>query len=192
MISASQDWDWDESERGLKRALDLNPRYAPAHHAYGKLLVMTGKTDAGLAELRRAAHLDPLSPYIASDYTKYLYLAGRYDDAISAGRDSLEMAPSVLLPHRWMAAAYLAKGMGDQQQAELKLAAMPQDPERADPFELAVRETVTGNREKAFQLLEEAFAKHSEGIMALKVEPRLEPLRSDARFQSLLRRMHLG
>jgi tetratricopeptide (TPR) repeat protein len=191
LIAVHNDWDWQDSERGLRRALDLNPHFAAAHDAYGQLLVMTGKPEAGLAELRTASHLDPLSPLIASDYTKCLFLAGRFDDAISTGRDSLERNPSLLMPHLWMAAAYSGKGMRDEQQAELKLAGPAQTADN-DAFGQALAETSRGNKDKAFQLLDDAFANHSEGMISLKVDPRLEPLRSDTRFASLLRRMRLA
>ncbi len=189
MIAAKSDWDWDESERELKRALDLNPHYAPAYHAYGKLLVLTGKTDAGLAALRQAAHLDPLSPQIAADQVKYLYLSQRYDDAISSGRELPEVTASV---HRWLAAAYLAKGMTEQQKAELNLAEAGQPAAIPDSFDLAVTEAQAGNKDKAFPLLEDAFSKHLEGMTGLKVDPRLENLRTDARFGVLLRKMRLA
>lgn len=49
-----------------------------------------------------------------------------------------------------------------------------------------------GEREKAFVLLEKAFEHHSPGMVWLKVDPRFDSLRTDARFTRLLRRMGLA
>ena len=49
-----------------------------------------------------------------------------------------------------------------------------------------------GDKENALHWLEEAYREHSTWILHLKVDPRLDPLRSDPRFQDLLRRVGLG
>jgi serine/threonine protein kinase len=55
------DWDWDESERGFLRALDLNPSYATAHWYYAGLLVALGRHEESSREIERAIELDPLA-----------------------------------------------------------------------------------------------------------------------------------
>ena len=49
-----------------------------------------------------------------------------------------------------------------------------------------------GNREEAFRCLEKAYQEHSNALTSLKVEPAYDPLRSDHRFQDLLRRVGLA
>jgi hypothetical protein len=49
-----------------------------------------------------------------------------------------------------------------------------------------------GNRDKAFEWLEQAFKNHSFGLIYLKVNSELDSLRSDLRYTDLLRREHLG
>ncbi len=62
------DWDFAAAERGYKRAIELNPRYATAHHWYGVMLACLGRHREAIAELELARECDPLSPiiYIAS------------------------------------------------------------------------------------------------------------------------------
>ncbi|HSJ95733.1 MAG TPA: protein kinase, partial [Myxococcota bacterium] len=54
-------WRWDDAEREFRRAIALSPGYATAHQWYGEHLVKMGRSEEGLAELRQALALDPLS-----------------------------------------------------------------------------------------------------------------------------------
>ena len=58
------------------------------------------------------------------------------------------------------------------------------------PTNTAQIEAQLGDKEQAFAWLEKAYEKHDKGIYKLKVEPMLDPLRSDPRFDDLLRRMN--
>jgi len=61
------DWDWLGAEREFKRAIELNPGYPTAHDYYFNMLVLQGRRDEGLAEIKRAQQLDPLSIIINAD-----------------------------------------------------------------------------------------------------------------------------
>jgi hypothetical protein len=51
--------------------------------------------------------------------------------------------------------------------------------------------TALGDKEEAFRILEKNYSEHTVGITFLKVAPEFDPLRSDPRFQDLLRRIGL-
>jgi serine/threonine-protein kinase len=55
------DWDWAESEREYRLAIEGNPHYPTAHHFFTNLLVALGRFDEALAEFRKALDLDPMS-----------------------------------------------------------------------------------------------------------------------------------
>src|ERR1700693_351204 len=57
----SYHWDWAGAEREFRRAIQLNPGYAPAHHWYSELLSVLGRHNEALAEIEQARKLDPLS-----------------------------------------------------------------------------------------------------------------------------------
>jgi len=86
-------WDYGGAERDFQRALAVNPSYAPAHHDYAWLLVALGRMDEGIAEIREARRLEPLSPRAAGDIGWVLYRAGRADEAIAAMRSLLDLEP---------------------------------------------------------------------------------------------------
>jgi TolB-like protein/Tfp pilus assembly protein PilF len=86
------DWDWVEAEKELRRAIELNPNYATAHHwfAFG-LLMNLGRTSEAIEEINRALELDPLS-LIINTAAGYVYLAvGREDKAIEQAEKILDM-----------------------------------------------------------------------------------------------------
>ena len=59
------------------------------------------------------------------------------------------------------------------------------------PFYIAVVYAGLNENEKAMDWLEKAYEDRSNGIVFLKVDPQLDGLRSNPRFQSLLRRLAL-
>jgi serine/threonine protein kinase/tetratricopeptide (TPR) repeat protein len=75
-------WNWQEAERQFKRAIELDPDYAPAHDGYSSLLVITGRQSEAIGQSQIAKDLDPFSPPTALSVCKALYFARRSDQAI--------------------------------------------------------------------------------------------------------------
>ena len=94
MVKMGYEWDWAASEREFKRALELNPNEAEAHHQYSHYLTAMGRTHESLVESLRALELEllslPLNAHLASHY---LY-ARQYDQAIEQCRRTIEMDPN--------------------------------------------------------------------------------------------------
>jgi len=67
LIVQNYDWDWQTAEKEFRRAIELNPNYATAHHWYAEHLSWQGRFDDALRESERARQLDPLSLIIAAD-----------------------------------------------------------------------------------------------------------------------------
>ena len=59
------------------------------------------------------------------------------------------------------------------------------------PYEVAAIYVALGNNEQAFQLLEKAYTEHSFHLVNLNVSPQFKSVRSDPRFQDLVRRVGL-
>lgn len=114
-ILCDYEWDWQAAEKEFKRAIDLNPKYATAHHWYGIMwLVSQGRLEEALTELNRAREADPLSLIIAVDTGVALYLARRYDEAVEECKKALELDPRYWRAHVTLAWAYERKGQLDQ------------------------------------------------------------------------------
>jgi DNA-binding winged helix-turn-helix (wHTH) protein/Tfp pilus assembly protein PilF len=87
------EFDWVAAETALKRALRLNPGYAPAHTVYATYLVARGRAAEAVDEARRALSLDPLSVNIRHALGWMLYFNHEYDAAIRELQTTLQMDP---------------------------------------------------------------------------------------------------
>lgn len=104
------DWDWAGAEREFKRALELNPNYATAHHVYAALLAVKGRKREAVDEARRAVEIDPLSIPINNILGEMYMAAGEWTQAIQQYRRTIEMDPDVWLPHLNLAVAFEETG----------------------------------------------------------------------------------
>jgi TolB-like protein/DNA-binding winged helix-turn-helix (wHTH) protein/Tfp pilus assembly protein PilF len=106
-VMMQYEWDWPDSEKEFKRAVELNPNYATAHQWYAVWLMAQGKTADSLDEERRAQQADPLSIIIKTDTAQLLIYAGRSDEATVQAQKALEIDPSFPLAHLYLAVAYI-------------------------------------------------------------------------------------
>ena len=113
-------WDFAGAELEFRRAIELNPDYATAHHWYGEFLGLMGRFDDGFKELKLGQEIDPLSPIINADLGKLLVFARQPARAIEQLQKTLEMDPDFPLAHLFLALAYNQKQQRDQAIAELE------------------------------------------------------------------------
>jgi TolB-like protein/DNA-binding winged helix-turn-helix (wHTH) protein/Flp pilus assembly protein TadD len=86
-----EDWDFAAAEKEYRRAVDLNPSYALAHHWLGNDLAIRGRSDEALEESRKAMALDPLSALYRASYAHRIAYARRFDEAADACHRALEL-----------------------------------------------------------------------------------------------------
>src|SRR5258707_3741135 len=79
LIVQNHDWDWQTAGKEYRRAIELNPNYATAHHWYAEHLMWLGRFHEALRENEQTRQLDPLSSIIATDNSPILDLSPQYD-----------------------------------------------------------------------------------------------------------------
>ena len=84
--------DWSGSEAEFRRSFALNPNYSFAHDQFGILLALEGRLDESVAEGKRAAELDPLSPQIPIDASIAFAFKGDYPAATALTPESPPVA----------------------------------------------------------------------------------------------------
>jgi TolB-like protein/DNA-binding winged helix-turn-helix (wHTH) protein/Flp pilus assembly protein TadD len=157
------DWDLESGGKEFRRAIELNPGYATAHHWYAWHLSLLGRYDEAIAEMRKAENLDPLSLIINADLAELLVLARSYDESIRQSRKTIEMDPNFALAHNQLAQAYLQKHMYDEAVAEFQKAVQLSGRSPTCVANLARAYVASGKMSEAVQLLSELKKRVSPG-----------------------------
>ncbi len=219
------DWNFEESEREMRRAIELNPNYSTAYHWYGNAnLLALGKLNESVASLERAHELDPLSLIINADLgTAYLY-AGQFEKAVAQYKKTIELDENFYYAHAYLGRTYMMMGdydkaikeyekaqslnndprvlmlfacnysrMGNRAEALKKIETLEKISEEkyVSPYYFALAYTSLGDKDKAFEWLEKAFAVREGRMTLMKADPLLNDLHSDPRFKDLLKRVGL-
>jgi len=157
------DWDFDSAGKEFRRAIELNPGYATAHHWYAWHLSLLGRYDEAIAEMSKAENLDPLSLIINADLAELLVIAHSYDESIRQSRKTIEMDPNFALAHHQLAQAYLEKHMYGEAVAELQKAVQLSGGSPTCISSLARAYVVSGKRSEAVKLLSELNKRSNPG-----------------------------
>ena len=224
---ALYDWDWAESERHFRKALELDPNISYTYVAYGaSYLDAVGKPDEAATALERAVALEPLAMINNCLLTTTYIYARKYDKALTQGRSTYDLDAAFPFAPHWLGFALIANGKHDDAIA-LGQQVPPDSPfgwlaavvigeayakqgKRAEaerqisllrevgktryvrPYYLAMIYAALGDKDNAFGELERSFAERDCYLGRLTVDPFMDPLRDDPRFQNLMNRMGLG
>jgi len=112
---ALYDWNWTESERHFKKALEFDPNIAYTHIAYGlDYLAAMGKADEVVTELQRGVELEPLSMINNSLLTSAYIYDRKYDQALVQARNTYDLEPNFGFARVWLGFALIANGKYDE------------------------------------------------------------------------------
>jgi tetratricopeptide (TPR) repeat protein len=202
-------WRWNEAEAEFKRALELNPNSAAAHYFYAfSYLIPQKRIDQALDEFHITLSLDPLSSIVNTNYATALMVAGRYPESLAAFRKTLERDPGFGPAHYKLSQLYATTGRFAEAESEFQkyisvpgswsadaqgytrlMLAVPSENDTVSG--IAVGFGLTGDRNKAFEFLEKAFADQDDELLFCIRYPAIDSLRSDPRYADLMRRMGL-
>jgi serine/threonine protein kinase/tetratricopeptide (TPR) repeat protein len=218
------EYDWAGAEAEFRRAFALNPNYAYAHDQFGVGLAIQGRFDEAVAEGKKAAELDPLSPQIPLDAAFGLAYQGQYRTAKDLVKKAADLDPALFfapftdgmidiqegnvrdaIPEfrkakamespafvsAWL--AYACGASGDRAGAMAELEDLKKRSLRGSPtpFNMALVYLGLGDRERAMDYLEKAYASDSQWLGWLKNDKTFASLRSEPRFAALLKRLRL-
>jgi tetratricopeptide (TPR) repeat protein len=147
------DWDLDSGGKEFRRAIELNPGYATAHHWYAWHLSLLGRYDEAIAEMRKAESLDPLSLIINADLAELLVIAHSYDESMRQSRKTIEMDPNFALAHNQLGQAYLQQHEFGQAIVELQRAVQLSARSPTCIANLARAYALSGRKKEAIKLL---------------------------------------
>ena len=160
-IKAVTDWDWQGAENEYRRAIELNPKYATARHWYAAQLLLQGRLDQALQEIKTAQQLDPLSLGINKDFAVILLYARDYDKALEQCRKTLELEPGFRVMSTYIAQIYGLQQRYAEAIAELEKAhaAAPEDAEIR--YGLGQAYALMGRKDEALKISNELLSQDS-------------------------------
>jgi DNA-binding winged helix-turn-helix (wHTH) protein/Tfp pilus assembly protein PilF len=103
-------WDAATADREFRRAIELDPNNANAHHWYSPVLETMGRYTEALTEIERAQALDPTSKSVLADKGIVLYGMGRRQEALDLLRQMEKAEPEFVSPPRYLQRIYLDMG----------------------------------------------------------------------------------
>jgi Tfp pilus assembly protein PilF len=216
----SMEWDWEAASQAFRRAIQLNPNYPTAHQWYAEYLVQLGKKEEAIQEMKKALQLDPLS-LIINTTTSYVYFLSRdYQKAEEYARKALDLDPHFQLAqdgllqtlqqqHKYQEIfQYFEKSNPDEQTRkvleDVKQAYQKEGEHGllefvlkmklaggSDAFDLAIAYAQLNEKEKACEYLEKSFQSRDSQVALINVDPVFDNIRTDPRFQELVRRLNL-
>jgi serine/threonine-protein kinase len=219
----AHEYAWREAEAIFRKAIELNPNNSVAHWQFGfTLLVPSERFDEGLAEIRRARELDPLSPAPSITLAYMLLLGRRYGEAIEEARKSIALQRRPEPYQFWGRALYLqgrnAEALdimreADRLQRNVSTGWLACASVRAGLRDQALQilqdtlqgghgtapsrrfvqiYSCLGDTEKTFEYLQKMHAEHDAGLPLYALYPELDFIRADARFAALRQKMGLA
>ena len=190
-----------------QQALALAPNLAEAHAIYGAaILFFEWDGVSARQHLRQAVALDPRSPRVQLWMSRFLTAAGEHHGAIAAAQTAVTLAPGSPSAVTTLGIAYYYARRYDAARhacgealammrefvpAHTCLKAAEEGASRSpNPLLVTAVELVrNGDREHAIDWLQRAANRRSDSLVFAAVEPGLEPLRDDPRFNGVLRRI---
>ncbi len=211
--------DFAGARRAYASAVAAGAGQSEVLSRYGVFSCDTGDFAPGLAAVQRAAVLDPLNPYVFFSLGYANFMARQYAPAIAALRQALTSSPAMgaaharigfslllqndpksalaefaLEPVGWLretGQAIALRRQGDAGGAQAAFRALTTDPGNIVDYQQAQVLAQWGDAAGAFAALDAAVSARDSGLMTLKADPLMDPLRKDARFRALLSRLHL-
>lgn len=202
-----------------KRALELSPDDPEVLAVATSILPYLDAGPSGMGLVDRFIRLDPLSATAYRRKAAVLYALRRYPQSVEAGRKAVELSPDGYSARAWIGDSLLLMGRsreaqaefsaipagdffrlqgealvaarsGDRAGAERIMSQMRRQHGSAVSFQYATVRAQLAQIDQAFAELDNAVAAKDSGLIYLKSDPFLDPIRGDPRYAALLRKLH--
>jgi TolB-like protein/tetratricopeptide (TPR) repeat protein len=214
------DFDVRGVEAQIQRALELDPNSAEALRWGDTLPMFRGQLDKALGFVQKSIAIDPVNPDGYADLNVIYYFAGKYPEALAANQKMFDLDPGEhVLYHRWAAFVLLAKGepaaalseiesdkqvrencsclvlaydaLGRKAEADAALGNLEKHHALDGAYDIALVYARRGELDQAFEWLDRAYQQREPSLYYLKLSQMTKNLRSDPRFNIMLRKLGL-
>jgi TolB-like protein len=215
------DWDWQTAQQEYRRALQLKPNSSYIHQKYAIFLLFRGELNEAIQQVESSVDLDPISAVSLRNEAFVYYFARQNDKALSLTESIHALGFEPPGWNFFLGAVYTEKGQytkamewfqkvpmtphtlghfgnaealaGDKAKAQKCIASLEEQFRKngIGAYEIALVYTGLGDKKKALDWLNQALAVHDVGLLYIKIDPCLDPLRQEPEFQQIIRRIGL-
>jgi TolB-like protein/DNA-binding winged helix-turn-helix (wHTH) protein/Tfp pilus assembly protein PilF len=181
---------FDDSFEQIKKARELEPLSISINTSLGWRLYLAREYDRAIAQLRDTLEMDPASEWAHLNLGQAYEQKGQFGPAIEELQKALELSHSSPLT---LSALAHAEALSGNHAAANKLLAQLEELSKkqyVSPYYVAIVYLGLGKNDVAMNWLEKAYTDRSNGLVFLKVEPELDPLRANRRFVALQNRLN--
>jgi TolB-like protein/class 3 adenylate cyclase/Flp pilus assembly protein TadD len=155
LVYLFRDWDWEEAERRIEHAIEINPSLEFAHRSHAIVLAYTGRHDEAVRAIDRSRELDPLSAMTASLAARVYAWSGDTETAIALWRETTELDASNPLGRQGLGVAMCGSGRFEEGVAVLEEARVVSEDDPLVIGDLGHCYALAGDPERARALLRE-------------------------------------
>jgi TolB-like protein/Flp pilus assembly protein TadD len=209
--------DFTRASEEYERATALAPGNAEVLSGGGRFAAYTGRFDAGIAAVRRGVELDPLNSRSHFQLAQALYFSRRYQESVAANSEVISLNPEHEGAYALRGLGYYALGdfqnarsscefhpdywfgqqclavvydkLGRHADAEAVLAKMKAVNGDDAAYQYANIYAQWGDHPKALEWLDTAMRVRDPGLVSLKTDPFMDPLRQEPRFRAIEREL---
>ena len=179
----------EEAFAEIRKAMELDPLSLVIRTAMGNTYYYARQYDAADRTLRAALELDPSFAIANQSLGLVEVERGRFEAARQALETGIRSSGGAARMRAALAYLDALSGKEDQARSFLRDNEARPDPDNSFAYDACLIRLALGEREQALQGLEKAVAARAPHLEPIAVDPRLDPLRSDARFPELVRRV---
>jgi tetratricopeptide (TPR) repeat protein len=181
---------WEEAIAAARRAQELDPLSIMANNAAGEVFYLKREYDRAIEEFGKNLELEPNNAgnhyFLAWPYEQ----KGMIEEAIAGLERAVTLSEGVPIYVASLGHAYALAGRNSEALQILNQLQEQRTRTPPSPYHIALVYIGLGDKENAFEWLEEAYVERSSYLVFLKEGPRFDSLRDDPRFQDLLRRVN--
>jgi TolB-like protein/Flp pilus assembly protein TadD len=181
----------EESIAESKRALELDPLSLIINLNLGRMLYHARRYDQALQQLRKTLEIDPNFSWTHFQLGLIYEQKGMYEEAIAEQQKSVSSSEVNSIRLGALGRAYAVAGKRNEALKVVEQLKALSKQRYVEPTSIAQVQIALGDKDEAFKWLEKAYQERSIGVPALKTDARFDKIRSDPRFQDLMRRMGL-
>jgi TolB-like protein/cytochrome c-type biogenesis protein CcmH/NrfG len=175
-----------EAVAALQRVVERDPLSSSAWSSLGTLLTYQKRHDEAAAAFRRSLEIAPGNPIAQSLVSFNLALQKRGEESLAAAREVKEEG------WRLTAEAFAFESLGRRPEAEKAIADLKEKEGGTMAYQVASFHAWRGEVDESFRWLDRALRQDDGGLSDILIDPDLNRMRADPRYQAILVKMHLS